>query len=84
MQAILGFAWLVGRGKAPDDGQRDDQGTQHEGAEHDMSGQHQQDGEGREAGHQEFDRIIDSAVAQLEGWPGIVRNPRKSRLASCS
>lgn len=65
MQAILGFAWLLGRGKAPDEGQRDDQGTQHEGAEHDMSDQHQQDGEGREAGHQEFDRIIDSAVAQL-------------------
>lgn len=22
--------------------------------------------------------------ALMEGWPGIVRNPRKSRLASCS
>ena len=22
--------------------------------------------------------------ADIEGWPGIVRNPRKSRLASCS
>ena len=30
-----------------------------------MPGQHQQDGEGGEAGHQEFNRIIDCAVAQL-------------------
>ena len=34
-------------------------------AEHDMPCQHQQDGEGGEAGHQKFDCIIDRAVAQM-------------------
>jgi alkaline phosphatase D len=27
---------------------------------------------------------LDAKRSLLEGWPGIVRNPRKSRLASCS
>ena len=29
-------------------------------------------------------RQLTTSLGEVEGWPGIVRNPRKSRLASCS